>query len=239
MAMTVPKTDEEYINQMYDAKKESTLRTLQTAYDKNVSAVDSALSGLGTSTYEAKRQAAGDAAITRQRLNEQFAANGLNTGAVGQANLALLNQKAANLNAIELKRVEAENQYNAQKAALAQEYQNQVKNAILENDAGRAEALYKAWKEQQAALASGGSGRSGGGGRSSGGSSGGDDVWGDGTSTSSKVMLPTSSSSVDEMIRGLETIGTKSARANAIEQAYKQNLINKSARDYLMNRYTR
>lgn len=159
MAMTVPKTDEEYINQMYDAKKESTLRTLQSAYDKNVAAVDSALSGLGTSTYEAKRQAAGDAAITRQRLNEQFAANGLNTGAVGQANLALLNQKAANLNAIELKRVEAENQYNAQKAALAQEYQNQVKNAILENDAGRAEALYKAWKEQQAALASGGSGR--------------------------------------------------------------------------------
>ena len=175
MAITVPKTDEEYINKMYDAKKESTLRTLQSAYDKNVAAVDSALSGIGTSAYEAKRQAAGDAAITRQRLNEQFAANGLNTGAVGQANLALLNQKAANLNAIELKRVEAENQYNAQKAALTQEYQNQVKNAILENDAGRAEALYKAWKEQQAALASGGSGRSS---SSSGyGGSGGDGVW--------------------------------------------------------------
>ena len=140
-------TEEQYINKIYDAQKQSTLNTLKSAYDKNISSVDTAMSNLGTSAYEAKRQAAGDAAITRQRLNEQFAANGLNTGAAGQAHLALLNQQTANLNNIEAKRVQAENAYNAQKAALTQEYQSQIKSAILDNDAERAKALYALYKQ--------------------------------------------------------------------------------------------
>ena len=161
-------TEEQYINKIYDAQKQSTLNTLKSAYDKNIASVDSAMSNLGTSAYEAKRQAAGDAAITRQRLNEQFAANGLNTGAAGQAHLALLNQQAANLNSIELKRAQAENAYNAQKAALTQEYQSQIKSAILDNDADRAAALYALYKQNVS-----GSGSSGGGSSGSGGSSGG------------------------------------------------------------------
>lgn len=140
-------TEEQYINKIYDAQKQSTLNTLKSAYDKNIASVDTAMSNLGTSAYEAKRQAAGDAAITRQRLNEQFAANGLNTGAAGQAHLALLNQQTANLNNIEAKRMQAENAYNAQKAALTQEYQSQIKSAILDNDAERAQALYALYKQ--------------------------------------------------------------------------------------------
>ena len=151
-------TEEQYINKIYDAQKQSTLNTLKSAYDKNIASVDSAMSNLGTSAYEAKRQAAGDAAITRQRLNEQFAANGLNTGAAGQAHLALLNQQAANLNNIELKRAQAENAYNAQKAALTQEYQSQIKSAILDNDADRAAALYALYKQNVSGRGSGGGG---------------------------------------------------------------------------------
>ena len=161
-------TEEQYINKIYDAQKQSTLNTLKSAYDKNIASVDSAMSNLGTSAYEAKRQAAGEAALTRQRLNEQFAANGLNTGAAGQAHLALLNQQAANLNSIEMKRAQAENAYNAQKAALTQEYQSQIKSAILDNDADRAAALYALYKQNVS-----GSGSSGGGSSGSGGSSGG------------------------------------------------------------------
>ena len=163
-------TEEQYINKIYDAQKQSTLNTLKSAYDKNIASVDTAMSNLGTSAYEAKRQAAGDAAITRQRLNEQFAANGLNTGAAGQAHLALLNQQAANLNSIEMKRAQAENEYNAQKAALTQEYQSQIKSAILDNDADRAAALYALYKQNVSRGGSSGSGSSGGG---SGGSGGG------------------------------------------------------------------
>ena len=146
----VPKTEEAYINDIYDRQKESTLRTLKSAYDSNVASIDTARKALDTNAYEAKREAAGDAAITRQRLNEAFAANGLNTGAVGQANLALLNQKAANLNKIDLAKQQAQQEYDAQKAALMQAYQAEVKSAIQQNDAQRAQALYAAWKEQQA-----------------------------------------------------------------------------------------
>ena len=146
----VPKTEEAYINNIYNRQKESTLRTLKSAYDSNVASIDTAKKALDTNSYEAKREAAGDAAITRQRLNEAFAANGLNTGAVGQANLALLNQKAANLNKIDLARQQAQQEYDAQKAALMQAYQAEVKSAIQQNDAQRAQALYAAWKEQQA-----------------------------------------------------------------------------------------
>lgn len=156
-------TEEQYINKIYDAQKQSTLNTLKSAYDKNIASVDSAMSNLGTSAYEAKRQAAGEAALTRQRLNEQFAANGLNTGAAGQAHLALLNQQTANLNNIEAKRMQAENAYNAQKAALTQEYQSQIKSAILDNDAERAKALYALYKQNVSRNSSGGSGGGSGG----------------------------------------------------------------------------
>ena len=146
----VPKTEEAYINDIYNKQKESTLRALKSAYDSNVASIDTAKKALDTNSYEAKREAAGDAAITRQRLNEAFAANGLNTGAVGQANLALLNQKAANLNKIDLAKQQAQQEYDAQKAALMQTYQAEVKSAVQQNDAQRAQALYAAWKEQQA-----------------------------------------------------------------------------------------
>ena len=238
----VPKTEEAYINSIYDRQKESTLRTLKSAYDSNVASIDTARKALDTNAYEAKREATGDAAITRQRLNEAFAANGLNTGAVGQANLALLNQKAANLNKIDLARQQAQQEYDAQKAALMQTYQAEVKSAIQQNDADRAKALYAAWKEQQAktfaeeqakklaeeqakTLA----------------------VKQTKTPYKRKKKSPepekppetATDSAYNELVKGLETIGTKDARFAAIEQAYKEGLLTKAGRDSLVYRYTR
>ena len=238
----VPKTEEAYINDIYDRQKESTLRTLKSAYDSNVASIDTAKKALDTNSYEAKREVAGDAAITRQRLNEAFAANGLNTGAVGQANLALLNQKAANLNKIDLARQQAQQEYDAQKAALMQTYQAEVKSAIQQNDADKAKALYAAWKEQQAkiyaeeqakklaeeqakALAAKQAK----------------------TPYKRKKKSPkpektpetATDSAYNELVKGLETIGTKDARFAAIEQAYKEGLLTKAGRDSLVYRYTR
>lgn len=246
----VPKTEEAYINDIYDRQKESTLRTLKSAYDSNVASIDTAKKALDTNSYEAKREVAGDAAITRQRLNEAFAANGLNTGAVGQANLALLNQKAANLNKIDLARQQAQQEYDAQKAALMQTYQAEVKSAIQQNDADKAKALYAAWKEQQAKTyaeeqakklaeeqakalaakqtkaASTGSSRK---------------TTYRRTSSGSRKSAPETAadSAYNELVKGLETIGTKEARFAAIEQAYKEGLLTKAGRDGLVYRYTR
>ena len=246
----VPKTEEAYINDIYDRQKESTLRTLKSAYDSNVSSIDTARKALDTNAYEAKREVAGDAAITRQRLNEAFAANGLNTGAVGQANLALLNQKAANLNKIDLAKQQAQREYDAQKAALMQTYQAEVKSAVQQNDADKAKALYAAWKEQQAKTyaeeqakklaeeqakalaakqtkaASTGSSRK---------------TTYRRTSSGSRKSAPETAtdSAYNELVKGLETIGTKDARFAAIEQAYKEGLLTKAGRDGLVYRYTR
>ena len=246
----VPKTEEAYINDIYDRQKESTLRTLKSAYDSNVASIDTAKKALDTNSYEAKRKVAGDAAITRQRLNEAFAANGLNTGAVGQANLALLNQKAANLNKINLAQQQAQQEYDAQKAALMQTYQAEVKSAIQQNDADKAKALYAAWKEQQAKIyaeeqakklaeeqakalaakqtkaASTGSSRK---------------TTYRRTSSGSRKSAPETAadSAYNELVKGLETIGTKEARFAAIEQAYKEGLLTKAGRDGLVYRYTR
>ena len=232
----VPKTEEAYINDIYDRQKESTLRTLKSAYDSNVASIDTAKKALDTNAYEAKREATGDAAITRQRLNEAFAANGLNTGAVGQANLALLNQKAENLNKIDLAKQQAQQEYDAQKAALMQAYQAEVKSAIQQNDAQRAQALYAAWKEQQAqanALAAAQAKALA--------------VKQPKTPYKRKKWEPepekspetATDSAYNELVEGLETIGTKDARFAAIEQAYKEGLLTKAGRDGLVYRYAR
>ena len=238
----VPKTEEAYINDIYDRQKESTLRTLKSAYDSNVASIDTAKKALDTNSYEAKREVTGDAAITRQRLNEAFAANGLNTGAVGQANLALLNQKAANLNKINLAQQQAQQEYDAQKAALMQTYQAEVKSAIQQNDADRAKALYAAWKEQQAKTYAEEQAKK--------------------LAEEQAKALATkqpkapykrkkrepepkkppetaTDSAYNELVKGLETIGTKEARFAAIEQAYKEGLLTKAGRDGLVYRYTR
>ena len=221
-------TEEQYINKIYDAQKQSTLNTLKSAYDKNIASVDSAMSNLGTSAYEAKRQAAGEAALTRQRLNEQFAANGLNTGAAGQAHLALLNQQAANLNNIEMKRAQAENEYNAQKAALTQEYQSQIKSAILDNDADRAAALYALYKQNVSGRGSGGGGSGGGGGNT--GDGGFNDPDDNGTPESGSVVYK----------NGAYWVGNQrfadEARAEAYA-SYKNGSLSKNNYDKFINLY--
>ena len=221
-------TEEQYINKIYDAQKQSTLNTLKSAYDKNIASVDSAMSNLGTSAYEAKRQAAGEAALTRQRLNEQFAANGLNTGAAGQAHLALLNQQAANLNSIEMKRAQAENAYNAQKAALTQEYQSQIKSAILDNDADRAAALYALYKQNVSGSGSGGGGSGGGGGDK--GNGGLNDLDGNGNTEAGSVVYK----------NGAYWVGNQrfadEARAEAYA-SYKNGSLSKSNYDKFINLY--
>ena len=234
----IPKDEEAYINGIYDRQKESTLRNLKSAYDSNIASIDEAIKALKASSYEAKRETAGDAAITRQRMNEAFAANGLNTGAAGQANLALLNKKAENLNKIDLAQQQAQQEYDAKKASLMQTYQAEVKSAIQQNDAQRAQALYAAWKEQQAqenalavaqaqALAAKQT----------------KTASTDSPKNPKNPKKPTPETATDsaynELVKGLETIGTKDARFAAIEQAYKEGLLTKAGRDGLVYRYTR
>lgn len=142
-------TSEQYINEMYDKQKANTLSGLETAYKQNVSALDASASKIPQEYYDQKREVEGNAAIQRKNINEVFNANGLNTGAVGQANLAMSNQKSANLAALTRAQADAEAEIGLQRANLETEYKNAVNSAIATSDYNRAQALYAEYQQRQ------------------------------------------------------------------------------------------
>lgn len=143
-------TSEQYINKMYDNQKKNTLSGLESAYKQNVSTFDNTAKQIPQQYYEQKRDVEGNAAIQRKNMNEVFNANGLNTGAVGQANLAMSNQKAANLSALNKAQATAQSNLALQRSNAEIEYKNAVQQAIAQNDYNRAKDLYSAYQQDEA-----------------------------------------------------------------------------------------
>ena len=79
----------DYINEIYAAAERQALAALEGAYTEQLAAFDSEAAALPGTYREAKNRAAADAAVTQQSMNERFTASGLNSGAQGQAALAL------------------------------------------------------------------------------------------------------------------------------------------------------
>ena len=132
----------DYINEIYDTAREQALSALESAYESALGGYDAAKAAVPGTYRAARNAAAGQAALTRQSVNEQFAASGLNSGAAGQARLSLalagqnaLNalsaEQAAELGELELRRAEAE-----------AGYRSAVAEAIAESELERAQALY-------------------------------------------------------------------------------------------------
>lgn len=182
----------DYINELYDTAREQALSALESAYDREVTAYDYAAARIPAQYYAARNSASADAALTRQSVNEQFAASGLNTGAAGQARLSLAvaeqgalgeldRQKAAALGELEMQRAQAESEYKAAVAeAIASSELERAK--ALYDEAVRVESSYKTYSEDllaawgltlagtplvtEAPAVSGGGGGGGGGGSS-------------------------------------------------------------------------
>lgn len=113
-----------YLEDMYAAKKKGALSQLEAAYNKNVSALDAARGNLSPGYRDARNQAAANSAMSGRNFAEYAAAAGLNSGAMGQAelarNVALQNdlgsidrQEAKSLADLELQRTQMETEYNA------------------------------------------------------------------------------------------------------------------------------
>lgn len=141
---------EQYINQMYEKQKENTLRGLRSAYEQNVNTLDAEAAKVPQQYYDQKREVEGNAEVQRRNVNEVFNANGLNTGAIGQANLALSNQRSNNIAALNRAQADAESEIELQRANLETEYKNAARDAIANSDYNRAQALYTAYQQQQA-----------------------------------------------------------------------------------------
>ena len=130
------------INQMYDAQKQTQLSQLENAYNQQRSSYEQAAAQIAP-TYQAQ---ANDLAVQYERnkrnLNEQAAARGLNTGTASQQQLALNQVWQRNYGALKGQQAQAETAAQQKMTDLEAAYQQQVAQAIANNDYDRAKALY-------------------------------------------------------------------------------------------------
>lgn len=136
-------SQEDYLNDLYDAQQKAALAALEAAYNQNVLDLDAAAAKIPGLYQTARNQTAGDAAIARQNWNEYAAATGLNSGAAGQAQLAMSNQLQSGLSSLSQAEADALAEVESERAKIKRAYQDSVAQAIAQGDLARAEALYQ------------------------------------------------------------------------------------------------
>ena len=136
-------TYEDYINQMYAAALEAQLEKLKAAYESNLSDLGAEQAAVNEYYGEQKRQAAGEAERAAANWREMANAYGLNSGAVGQAALAMNNQRQSDLNALGAAQASAQAEIQRQRTMLGKEYQAAINQALAEHNYERAYALYE------------------------------------------------------------------------------------------------
>lgn len=170
----------QYIEEMNQAAKESALAELRSAYQQNLAGIDRTQQSISPTYTAARNQAAGSAEQAKRQFSEYAAANGLNSGAGGQAQLAMNNalqtnlsnlntQEASSLADLELQRSQAEIDYNnaIAKAQADGNYtlaQQLYAEKVRTDEALRAQMQWQAeqdynnsqfqWQQEQADLAS-------------------------------------------------------------------------------------
>lgn len=133
----------DYLNQMYDAQLKSQLAQLESAYAENLAELDQNQTKTDAAYDEQKRQAQGNAERSAANWRELATAQGLNTGAVGQAALAQNNQLQSNLNTLGAAQAQALADIESQRTLLGKQYQLQILQAQADNDMNRAQLLYQ------------------------------------------------------------------------------------------------
>lgn len=132
---------EDKVNQTYDAKQESSLAALESAYNQNMMDANAALEKI-PGAYRPQRNSAEAEYEKQRKAFAEYAANsGVNSGAGSQAQLAYSNQLQNELNDIGVAQANATADAQLQISKLKQGYQDSVAQAIKENDYERAAAL--------------------------------------------------------------------------------------------------
>lgn len=136
------KDQSESINKIYDAQKKAKTDALKAAYDQNMADYDAQAAKIPQTYNEARRQVSTQADISRANLNEQLAGSGINVGAGSQLALSQQNSRNAAMGKVSTAEADALSDLEAQRQKVKTAYQNAVAQAISENDAARAKALY-------------------------------------------------------------------------------------------------
>lgn len=141
--------NEEYINKMYDSSLSSQKEALKQNYDQSTTDLE---------REQQKQQKATDANLTRtyveankaaKNYNEVQNAYGLTSGAMAQARLAQDNQLQGDLTAIRAAQQSVDADIERQRTLLSQQYASAIAKAQADNDFQRAQALYKAAKDDE------------------------------------------------------------------------------------------
>ena len=136
------KDQSENINKIYDAQQKVKTDALKAAYDQNMADYDAQAAKIPQTYNEARRQVSTQADISRANLNEQMAGSGINVGAGSQLALSQQNSRNAAMGKVSSAEADALSDLEAQRQKVKTAYQNAVAQAISENDAARAKALY-------------------------------------------------------------------------------------------------
>lgn len=136
-------TAEQYIRDLYAARREAALLAFKAAYDAGMNELNAAAAGLPKKYQAARDQAAAQAEIQRANFNEYAAAKGLNSGAGGQAMLAMAGRLQSDLSAIGGAEADALGELELQRAQLAARYRNDIAQAVADGELAEADALYK------------------------------------------------------------------------------------------------
>lgn len=136
------------INSMYDAQKQSQLAGLESAYNQSMSNAQAARDAIPQQYQARANDLATQYERQRRNLNQQAAANGLNTGAGSQMQLALGSNFQRDYGGIRTAQQQALDTADRGIRDLQSAYQSQVQQAVANNDYERAQALLAEYKNQ-------------------------------------------------------------------------------------------
>lgn len=129
------------INDLYDAKKQSQLNQLESAYQASRAEAEAARDKLPGQYRQQANDLAAQYERNRRNFNLQAEASGLNTGTASQAALAQSSAYQRDMGALRTAQADAMTEADRGIAELERQYQANVSSAIADNDYQRAQAL--------------------------------------------------------------------------------------------------
>ena len=137
-----------YIKQMYANQTAAELSSLKSAYEQNIAQVDANVPKINAQYQAARNETAAQSEIDKRNFAEYAAANALNSGTGGQAELARQVSLTGNLAGIseQEKNALAENELMKQQLTIA--YNNAIAEANAKGDAALAQSLYNEYVRQ-------------------------------------------------------------------------------------------
>lgn len=133
----------DYIEALNKAQQEAALQALKSAYEQNVIDIDAQAGKIPGIYQGARNRTSAAAERSRAGFNEYAAASGLNSGAGGQAQLAMSNQNMANMSAIDQQEAQAMNDLETTRLKVSTQYQNDIAQAIADGNLQKAQQLYQ------------------------------------------------------------------------------------------------